>query len=296
MDINGEVVVQYYYDAYGNITNIDYEAGYSTVANINPYRYKGYRYDSEINMYYLNSRYYNPEISRFINADGLLGEIGNIQSTNMYAYCANNPVMYSDISGEFPILAILAVTAIVGLGLTIAGVASDNNTMTAIGLTMVAIPALITGGLAAFATTATLTNIIGGVTIAAGLGTATFASAEWQQTFTGDNWILNTGMSEKLYNGLMIGVASLATLGTAASSFSYSFRINSIQNFGKYGDYYGMRFDTAAGKTRVLSFHTHGHGAGFSQWHWQLQKYNPYTDKAASTIGRWVWWKLWQMG
>ena len=173
-------------------------------------------------------------------------------------YSANNPIMYLDISGEFP--------------------------------------ALITGGLAAFATTATLTNNIGGVTIAAGLGTATFASAEWQQTFTGDNWILNTGISEKLYNGLMISVASLATLGTAASSFSYSFRINSIQNFGKYGDYYGMRFDTAAGKTRVLSFHTHGHGAGFSQWHWQLQKYNPYTDKAASTIGRWVWWKLWQMG
>lgn len=163
------------------------------------------------------------------------------------------PVMFSDISGEFPVLTILTLTAIVGLVLTIAGVASNNNTMIEIGLTMVAIPALITGGLAAFAITATLMNIIGGVTIAAGLG-------------------------------------------TAASSFSYSFRINSIQNLGKYGDYYGMRFDTAAGKTRVLSFHTHGHGAGFSQWHWQLQKYNPYTDKAAGTIARWVWRKLWQMG
>ncbi|MDY0209164.1 MAG: RHS repeat-associated core domain-containing protein, partial [Bacilli bacterium] len=50
----------------------------------------------------LNSRYYNPEIGRFINADGLLGELGNIQSTNMYAYCANNPVMYSDITGFTP--------------------------------------------------------------------------------------------------------------------------------------------------------------------------------------------------
>lgn len=214
----------------------------------------------------------------------------------MYAYCGNDPVMYSDITGQFPILTILTITAIVGLGLTIGGVSTDNNVMTAIGLTMVAIPALITGGLAVFGTTAILTNIVGGVTIVAGLGTATFASAEWQQAFTGDNWILNTGMSEGLYNGLMIGFATVATLGTAASSFTYSYRINSIRSVGRYGDYYGMRFDTAAGKTRVLSFHTHGHGGGISQWHWQLQKWNPMTMKTAGTVGRWNWWQFWTWG
>jgi len=98
---NGYVVVQYQYDSYGNIINID---GSSQIGQYNIYRYRGYKYDKEISLYYLNSRYYNPEIGRFINADGLLGQVGNLQSTNMYAYCANNPVMYIDPSGYFVIV------------------------------------------------------------------------------------------------------------------------------------------------------------------------------------------------
>jgi hypothetical protein len=53
-------------------------------------------------LYYLQSRYYDPAIGRFISADGLLGETGNLVIHNMYAYCGNNPVMYSDISGYAP--------------------------------------------------------------------------------------------------------------------------------------------------------------------------------------------------
>jgi hypothetical protein len=64
-------------------------------------------------MYYLNSRYYNPQIGRFINADGMLGQFGDAQSTNMYAYCANNPVMYLDPSGELGILFWLAASGII---------------------------------------------------------------------------------------------------------------------------------------------------------------------------------------
>lgn len=52
-------------------------------------------------MYYLNSRYYNPEIGRFINSDGLLGEFGSLATNNMYSYCANNPIMYTDPSGLY---------------------------------------------------------------------------------------------------------------------------------------------------------------------------------------------------
>jgi len=67
-------------------------------------------------MYYLNSRYYNPQTGRFINADGMLGQLGDIQSTNMYAYCANNPVMYLDPSGEFSISGLLwnAAASVIG--------------------------------------------------------------------------------------------------------------------------------------------------------------------------------------
>ena len=73
----------------------------SSVAKLNPFRYRGYYYDTETGLYYLNSRYYDPSIGRFINAD----DISYIQPTdinglNLYAYCGNNPVMYTDPNGQ----------------------------------------------------------------------------------------------------------------------------------------------------------------------------------------------------
>ena len=112
---------------------------------------------------------------------------------------------------------ILGLTALVGMGLTIGGVASDNNLMTAIGLTMVAVPALISGGMAIACVGAWGTMAIGGVTSVAGIGTGVFATAEYQEVFTGNNWMLDTGMSEEWYNGLMLATASIATAGTFAS-------------------------------------------------------------------------------
>jgi RHS repeat-associated protein len=98
IDINGNSVVKYKYDAWGNIIN---QTG-GSLANINPYRYRGYRFDVETGLYYLQSRYYDPAFGRFISSDGLLGETGNLTTHNMYAYCGNNPVMYSDITGYAP--------------------------------------------------------------------------------------------------------------------------------------------------------------------------------------------------
>ncbi|MCM0649718.1 RHS repeat-associated core domain-containing protein [Clostridium swellfunianum] len=61
-----------------------------------------YRYDTETGLYYLQSRYYNPEWGRFINADGLVGETGELLGHNMFAYCKNNPVNMEDPSGCWP--------------------------------------------------------------------------------------------------------------------------------------------------------------------------------------------------
>jgi hypothetical protein len=80
---------------------------------------------------------------------------------------------------------ILGLTALVGMGLTIGGVVSDNNLVTAIGLTMVAIPALISGGMAIASFGAWGTMAIGVVTAVAGVGTGLFAYAEYQEAFTG---------------------------------------------------------------------------------------------------------------
>ncbi|NLG82322.1 MAG: hypothetical protein GX490_07400 [Bacilli bacterium] len=59
--------------------------------------------DVEISLYYLNSRYYNPEVGRFLNADGLIGSVGDILGHNIYAYTQNKPVMMVDPNGEFAI-------------------------------------------------------------------------------------------------------------------------------------------------------------------------------------------------
>ena len=217
----------------------------------------------------------------------------------------NDPINYSDQSGCFPILAvILCGIALIGMGLTIGGVASDNNTLTAIGLGMVGTAALISGGIAlggAIATGATLTGIIGGITATAGLGSLGFMSAEIQEATGNGNWILDTtGMDDGLYNTLLLSTAAIATLGTAASSVSSAFNIKTINGIGKYGDYYGVRFQTGAGKTRVLSFHTHGHKVAkgiksIKEWHWQLQKWNPMNNRTSGTIARWIWWSLKRM-
>ena len=153
----------------------------------------------------------------------------SVNGLNLYCYCLNDPVNYVDPDGHFPVLAaILCGLAIVGMGLTIGGVASDNNPMTAIGLTMVAIPAMISGVGALFSG-ATYLSIIGGVTAGTGLFTGLFASAEYLEAFIGKNWIINTtGMSEEWYNGLMLATATIATAGTIASSV-----LTSIGNVSK---------------------------------------------------------------
>ena len=68
---------------------------------LNPFRYRGYYYEVETGYYYLQTRYYNPEWGRFLNADGYINANGDILGYNMFAYCGNNPVMGYDPTGEW---------------------------------------------------------------------------------------------------------------------------------------------------------------------------------------------------
>ena len=98
----GIEVVHYQYDAYGNLISVT-GAFASTIGQYNSLRYRSYIFDSDINLYYLNSRYYDTKIARFINADGLFSAIGNVRS-NMFSYCENNPVIMIDSYGTDAIL------------------------------------------------------------------------------------------------------------------------------------------------------------------------------------------------
>ena len=72
----------------------------ATLGTLNPFRYRGYCYDEETGWYYLQSRYYDPVVGRFINADGQIN--GGVLGANLFAYCENNPVMFSDPTGSEP--------------------------------------------------------------------------------------------------------------------------------------------------------------------------------------------------
>ena len=119
---SGTKLISYVYDAWRNVTATNHNlSGTNTVARYNPFRYRGYYYDTETGYYYLQSMYYNPEWGRFLNADGQINE--GLIGGNMYAYCANNPVMFVDPDGNIPKW--FAATIAIGAGLvTIAAVAS----------------------------------------------------------------------------------------------------------------------------------------------------------------------------
>lgn len=95
----GEIVAKYSYDAWGNCT-VTNAANY-TVGTKNPFRYRGYYYDVESGLYYLNSRYYSPEFGRFISPDIYVNTGQGLQSANMYVYCENDPVDRYDSDGGF---------------------------------------------------------------------------------------------------------------------------------------------------------------------------------------------------
>lgn len=132
-DASGNVVAKYVYNAWGQIVSVSKGNGtrISQSSNpdepgiINPFRYRGYMYDEESGFYYLNSRYYDPETGRFINADNFL--VGDsVLGMNLYAYCVNNPVNLADPSGQFVLsfaaictLAAKAVATVVMLAVAI---------------------------------------------------------------------------------------------------------------------------------------------------------------------------------
>ncbi|MBE5934269.1 MAG: RHS repeat-associated core domain-containing protein [Lachnospiraceae bacterium] len=124
---NGVMIVNYEYDAWGNVLSVTDQNGAAITSaghlgNLNSLRYRGYYYDTDLGMYYLQSRYYDPEVRRFINADDvsvLEEDQGSIVEHNLFAYCLNNPVNSLDEDGE---LTLVLVAPVLGKILLSAGV------------------------------------------------------------------------------------------------------------------------------------------------------------------------------
>ena len=132
----------------------------SHIANVNPIRYRGYYYDVETGFYYLQSRYYDPEVGRFINADDIdcLGADGSQLSYNLFAYCMNSPVNRFDADGNWslPNWAKVAIGAVAIAGLAVATVCTG-------GAATVICGAALSGAVAGGASGAVMGAIGGGI-------------------------------------------------------------------------------------------------------------------------------------
>ena len=129
IDNNGNTVVEYKYDAWGNHKVVDANGNEITslthIGNLNPFRYRGYYYDVETGFYFLKSRYYDPEVGRFLNMDAIqYADTESVNGMNLYAYCGDNPVKNIDPTGQgfwdslwkvVASVAIVAVTAAVAI-------------------------------------------------------------------------------------------------------------------------------------------------------------------------------------
>ena len=105
LNADGTIAASYNYGAWGNYSVHDNKGAKNTsptfIGHINPLRYRGYYYDRETRLYYLQSRYYDFANCRFINADGVVTtNVAEFLECNMFAYCTNNPINFSDEDGK----------------------------------------------------------------------------------------------------------------------------------------------------------------------------------------------------
>ena len=228
-DGNGNLKAQYFYDAWGNhricdefgaditedVITPDMSFTFAThIGRVNPFRYRGYYYDEETNLYYLQSRYYDPTVCRFINADDVAYIAPEtLNGLNLFAYCGNNPVMNVDPNGKF-FFTILSIFASLAMGALIGGIAGGiaavstgqnfwagfaggavSGLISTIGMGI----ALVTGG-------------IGGLVIAGGAGFVAGFSGNIIQQGISNGWN-DIDLSSAINSGIISAVVNVVTFG-----------------------------------------------------------------------------------
>ena len=227
----GDLQCKYNYDAWGNhrIGNARNELIYDSatgviatgyenhIAILNPIRYRGYYYDTETGLYYLQSRYYDATLCRFLNRDNVnYLEPESIHGINLYAYCNNNPIMFADPSGHEPKWLVGIVRIITGIGAFVAG--------TLVIASGVALAPML---------------IIAGITICAGVMTVVNGAADVQQSITGNNFIRDgifcgNQTAYDWYAGVAEGVAIIGSLICGGWLKANRPRIQAFKNVGNY--------------------------------------------------------------
>ena len=235
----GELKAEYSYDSWGKCTIVKNVSG---IAEANAFRYRGYYFDSESGLYYLNSRYYDPIIGRFISPDSL-GYLNPsmIDGLNLYAYSLNNPIIFVDPTGHAPwwswlisglqllggiILLLIPGTQVIGAGLIVGGGLGLLSNLVSPAMAQ-AIGGLssIGNGFGAFSTGMSLLGlgipgIIGGIALMlVGIATMAFGVNEVVAAASGTNFIQEmTGMSDTAYDWTYFGLNLASSIGQIAGT------------------------------------------------------------------------------
>lgn len=236
VDANGNAVVHYNYTAYGECKAITGSKA-STIGTINSFRYKGYYFDAETGLYYVSSRYYDPEIGRCINADipeTLTADFENFAQYNLFAYCFNDPVNLSDETGTWPSwatkLAIGVRAVVIGAAVVAATAASGGAAAAFVGAAV--------AGLKAAA-------VSGAIGAAVGAGTSAVSYRVSTGGWSGAGKAAVDGAVDGFANGFMTG--GILAGGSQILSSGFKVAANAGVPTGRNG---GL---TMGNKVRVLS-------------------------------------------
>ena len=273
-DSTGAKVVTYTYNAWGKIMSM---TGNMELAVNNPFRYRGYYYDVESGLYYLNSRYYDPQTGRFINADApeiLDGGNDHLLENNLFAYCFNDPVNRFDDSGNWSL---------------------PNWAKIAIGAAAIAVGVIATaatGGAAAPVLVASLkiaaTSAAIGAVSGAGINAVShrMATGSWK----GAGKAAVRGAIDGACDGFMWGgITAGATFTTVAAKGAKIQNIGKLKPKNKSGKgYRGVQYKNKRGSLKSFELHSPHKGGNHQKWHWQQNTWNPQEDAITGSSIHWT--------
>ena len=276
---SGTRVVTYTYDAWGNPLSTTGSLA-TTLGEQNPLRYRGYVYDTETGFYYISSRYYDPEIGRFLNADDpeiIDGGNDHILENNLCAYCFNNPVNMTDDTGYWPKWATNLVK--IGIGALAIGVGIAAT--------------VATGGMLAPVLVASLKIAVTSAAIGAAVGAGTSAVNHRVSTgsWSGAGKAALSGAVDGAADGFMWGGISAGATFTAVAAKGVKIQqIGKLTPTNKLGKgYQGVQYKNQRGSLKSFELHSPHKSGPHQRWHWQQNTWNP---KTGGITGRSIHWTL----
>lgn len=229
--LSGEIVVKYTYDAWGKLLSTTGSLAFD-IGALNPFKYKGYYYDQESGMYYCKSRYYVPDWCRWLNADNPENiKICSVVDTNLFVYCNNQPLIYSDENGNIPKWlkkTLIAAAIVVGTVAFVAAIVASAGTVGALAGTAAA-----TIGMSSTAV-ATTVSIATTATYVVATGVAIFSASDLVEVVTETcnpirDWVM--GGNQEVYDITHSIFDVLGSVAVVAGSFGPKI----LQNIAKKG-------------------------------------------------------------